>query len=51
MAAHWVEIAMVDYVIKLGASVLFLVPAYGALLASFMRVFGQRLPATINAPG
>lgn len=54
MAAHWVEIAMVDYVIKLGASVLFLVPAYGALLASFMRVFGQRapgMPATANQPG
>jgi hypothetical protein len=45
---------MVDYVIKLGASVLFLVPAYGALLASIMRVFGQRVPgvpATASQPG
>lgn len=54
MAAHWVEIAMVDYVIKLGASVLFLVPAYGVLLASIMRVFGPRAPgtpATAHEPG
>jgi uncharacterized integral membrane protein (TIGR00697 family) len=54
MAAHWVEIAVVDYVIKLGASALFLLPAYGVLLASITRVFGQRLPgapATVNEPG
>lgn len=54
MAAHWIEIAMVDYVIKLGASALFLLPAYGVLLASIMRVFGQRAllaQAAVNEPG
>ncbi|TAN08932.1 MAG: 7-cyano-7-deazaguanine/7-aminomethyl-7-deazaguanine transporter [Rhodanobacteraceae bacterium] len=42
MAAHWAEIALVDYVIKLLASAVFLVPAYGVLLASIMRVLGPR---------
>ena len=37
MAAHWVEIAVVDYVIKLAASLLFFVPAYGVVLAGVMR--------------
>lgn len=44
MAAHWVEIAVVDYVIKLGASVLLFLPAYGVLLTAIMRVLGE--PAT-----
>lgn len=37
MAAHWVEIAVVDYVIKLAASLLFFVPAYGVVLAGVVR--------------
>ncbi len=37
MAANWVEIAMVDYVIKLVVSLLFFVPAYGVVLAAIVR--------------
>ena len=38
MAEHWVEIALVDYVIKLGISLLFFVPLYGLLLAALLRL-------------
>lgn len=38
MAEHWVEIALVDYVIKLGISLLFFVPLYGLLLAALFRL-------------
>ncbi|MGH8112295.1 MAG: 7-cyano-7-deazaguanine/7-aminomethyl-7-deazaguanine transporter [Rhodanobacteraceae bacterium] len=48
MAAHWGEIAVVDYVIKLAASVLLFVPAYGALLAGIMRLLER--PALPAAP-
>ncbi|MFW3616006.1 7-cyano-7-deazaguanine/7-aminomethyl-7-deazaguanine transporter [Billgrantia antri] len=37
MATHWVEIAAVDYVIKLGISLLFFLPLYGLLLAWLSR--------------
>ncbi|MDR0215137.1 MAG: 7-cyano-7-deazaguanine/7-aminomethyl-7-deazaguanine transporter [Comamonas sp.] len=37
MAANWVEIAMVDYVIKLAVSLLLFVPAYGMVLAAIVR--------------
>lgn len=37
MAAHWVEIAMVDYAIKLLISLLFFLPLYGLLLAWLTR--------------
>ena len=37
MAANWVEIAVVDYVIKLAVSLLLFVPAYGVLLAAIVR--------------
>ncbi len=40
MAAHWVEIAAVDYVIKLAACALFFVPAYGVVLNGVMRRLG-----------
>lgn len=36
MAASWVEIAYVDYVIKLVVSLLFFVPAYGVVLAAIV---------------
>ncbi len=39
MAEHWVEIALVDYVIKLGISLLFFVPLYGVLLAALTRIW------------
>ncbi len=37
MAANWVEIAAVDYAIKLGISLLFFLPLYGVLLAWLSR--------------
>lgn len=37
MAAHWGEIALVDYVIKLVVSLLLFVPAYGVALAAIAR--------------
>ncbi|WP_445004482.1 7-cyano-7-deazaguanine/7-aminomethyl-7-deazaguanine transporter [Halomonas mongoliensis] len=37
MAANWLEIAWVDYVIKLGISLLFFLPLYGVLLATLSR--------------
>ena len=37
MAANWVEIALVDYVIKLVVSLLLFVPAYGVVLAAIVR--------------
>jgi uncharacterized integral membrane protein (TIGR00697 family) len=37
MAAHWGEIAVVDYVIKLTVSLLLFVPAYGVALAAIVR--------------
>jgi len=37
MAAHWVEIAAVDYAIKLAVSLLLFVPAYGVVLAAIVR--------------
>lgn len=37
MAANWVEIAVVDYVIKLIVSLLLFVPAYGVALAAIVR--------------
>ena len=47
MAANWVEIAMVDYVIKLGVSLLLFVPAYGVVLAAIVRSMKvQVTPAT-----
>ncbi|TBU97201.1 7-cyano-7-deazaguanine/7-aminomethyl-7-deazaguanine transporter [Stutzerimonas kirkiae] len=37
MAEHWVEIALVDYVIKLAVSLMLFVPLYGVLLNSIVR--------------
>lgn len=41
MAANWVEIAAVDYVIKLLVSLLLFVPAYGLMLAAIVRAMGR----------
>ena len=40
MAEHWVEIAIVDYVIKLMISLLLFIPLYGVLLSVLLRVMG-----------
>ena len=46
MAANWLEIALVDYVIKLLVSLAVFVPLYGALLRALLRVLPpQRLAA------
>jgi uncharacterized PurR-regulated membrane protein YhhQ (DUF165 family) len=43
MAANWVEIASVDYVIKLIISLALFVPLYGMLLNAIVRLLpGQR---------
>lgn len=44
MAANWVEIATVDYLIKLVISLLLFVPLYGMLLNGIVRVLQSRNP-------
>ncbi|HET8702628.1 MULTISPECIES: 7-cyano-7-deazaguanine/7-aminomethyl-7-deazaguanine transporter [Castellaniella] len=48
MAAHWGEIAAVDYAIKLTVSLLLFVPMYGVALNTIVRIMKRRdaLPAT-----
>ena len=50
MAANWVEIALVDYVIKLAVSLLLFVPAYGVLLAAIVRSVRQGTEPAAVAP-
>jgi uncharacterized PurR-regulated membrane protein YhhQ (DUF165 family) len=49
MAAHWVEIAAVDYVIKLLVSLLLFVPAYGLMLAAIVRAMRQGAAPVVAA--
>ncbi|TWI52495.1 hypothetical protein IQ22_03265 [Pseudomonas duriflava] len=42
MAEHWVEIASVDYAVKLGISLLLFLPLYGALLSLIERALLRR---------
>ena len=42
MAVNWPEIAWVDYVIKLGVSLLFFVPMYGVALNAIVRAMKRR---------
>lgn len=42
MATHWVEIATVDYLIKLAISLILFVPLYGMLLRAIIRALPQR---------
>lgn len=44
MAANWVEIAVVDYIIKILISLLLFIPLYGLLLSALLRFMGA--PAT-----
>jgi uncharacterized integral membrane protein (TIGR00697 family) len=50
MAAHWGEIAVVDYVIKLLVSLLLFVPAYGVALAAIVRNMRRDEPTLAAAP-
>jgi len=49
MAEHWVEIASVDYAIKLAVSLLLFVPLYGMLLNAIARTVPKRaaLPSRV----
>ena len=49
MAANWVEIAWVDYVIKLAVSLLFFVPAYGVALAAIIRMMKRPASTALAA--
>jgi uncharacterized PurR-regulated membrane protein YhhQ (DUF165 family) len=40
MAEHWVEIAVVDYVVKILISLLLFIPLYGLLLNVLLRFMG-----------
>ena len=42
MAEHWVEIATVDYGVKLAVSLMLFVPLYGMLLRAILRVLDHR---------
>ncbi|MDN7132366.1 7-cyano-7-deazaguanine/7-aminomethyl-7-deazaguanine transporter [Halomonas sp. MC140] len=50
MAAHWIEIAAVDYTIKLAISLLFFLPLYGLLLAWLTRRLVVWTGQVDNAP-
>ncbi len=49
MAAHWAEIAIVDYVIKLAVSLLLFVPMYGVALNAIVRSMKRRDAALAGA--
>lgn len=46
MAEHWVEIAFVDYVIKLSVSLMLFVPLYGVLLKAIIRLLPSNQTAS-----
>jgi hypothetical protein len=46
MAEHWVEIATVDYGVKLVVSLLLFVPLYGMLLNATLRMLAGRAQVT-----
>ncbi|PAU64781.1 hypothetical protein BZL41_09060 [Pseudomonas sp. PIC25] len=47
MAEHWVEIATVDYGVKLAVSLLLFVPLYGMLLNGLMRLMPRRAALSV----
>lgn len=51
MAANWVEIATVDYAIKLIISLVLFVPLYGMLLSSIVRMLPSMAPNALPATG
>ncbi|MFK7161386.1 7-cyano-7-deazaguanine/7-aminomethyl-7-deazaguanine transporter [Marinospirillum sp. MEB164] len=50
MAVHWPEIALVDYVFKLGISLLFFLPAYGLVLAWLQKRLLREEAALATSP-
>src|SRR5471030_1718874 len=51
MAAHWVEIALVDYCFKLLISMVFFLPMYGVLLNMLLKNLGQPRHNAFFQPG
>ena len=47
MAANWIEIAAVDYVIKVVICIMLFVPLYGMLLNAILRIIAGRKTATV----
>ncbi|EJN07944.1 7-cyano-7-deazaguanine/7-aminomethyl-7-deazaguanine transporter [Herbaspirillum sp. YR522] len=48
MAGHWGEIALVDYGVKIVISLLFFLPAYGALMNMLGKLLGPRAALAAN---
>ena len=46
MAEHWMEIAAVDYAVKVTVCVMLFVPLYGLVLNAILRLLGGHRPAT-----
>ncbi|WP_172728821.1 7-cyano-7-deazaguanine/7-aminomethyl-7-deazaguanine transporter [Kluyvera cryocrescens] len=51
MAAHWVEIALVDYTFKVLISIVFFLPMYGVLLNLLMRKLADKSDLSAAQPG
>ncbi|WP_058910755.1 7-cyano-7-deazaguanine/7-aminomethyl-7-deazaguanine transporter [Entomohabitans teleogrylli] len=51
MAAHWVEIALVDYGFKVLISIVFFLPAYGVLLNLLLRRLADKSEMAVPQPG
>ena len=47
MAANWIEIAAVDYVIKVAICIMLFVPLYGMLLNAILRIIAGRKSALV----
>lgn len=51
MAAHWVEIALVDYTFKVLISIAFFLPMYGVLLNMLMKRLADKSDLSAAQPG
>ena len=51
MAAHWVEIALVDYTFKVLISIVFFLPMYGVLLNLLMKKLADKSDLSAAQPG
>ncbi|HDG1685575.1 TPA: 7-cyano-7-deazaguanine/7-aminomethyl-7-deazaguanine transporter [Kluyvera cryocrescens] len=51
MAAHWVEIALVDYTFKVLISIMFFLPMYGVLLNLLMKKLADKSDLSAAQPG
>ena len=51
MAAHWVEIALVDYTFKVLISIVFFLPMYGVLLNMLLKKLADKSDLSAMQPG